>query len=120
LIRSALLQPRVSNPRRAWLSADGEKSSSRATLRKPPDRVITRNRLRSPRTTERLLSHFEGRFRRRDFYILCPNNVVTPELDAARIIWGARDMTENRPAHSRRHPDWKACFDAFVAKETDA
>lgn len=71
-------------------------------------------------TAEELLAHFEGRFRRGDFYILCPDNVVTPELDAARILWGAQDITENRPALSRWHPDWKGRFDAFVAQETGA
>ncbi|MDF9791496.1 UNVERIFIED_ORG: NAD(P)-dependent dehydrogenase (short-subunit alcohol dehydrogenase family) [Methylobacterium sp. SuP10 SLI 274] len=71
-------------------------------------------------TAEELLAHFEGRFRRGDFYILCPDNAVTPELDAARILWGARDITENRPALSRWHPDWKGRFDAFAAKETVA
>ena len=30
-----------------------------------------------------------------DFYIICPDNSVTSELDAARILWGARDLTEN-------------------------
>lgn len=55
-----------------------------------------------------------------DFYVICPDNAVTPELDAVRIMWGAQDMTENRPALSRWHPDWKARFDAFVARETGA
>ncbi len=52
-----------------------------------------------------------------DFYIICPDGTVSPELDAARILWGAQDMTENRPALSRWHPDWKSRFDTFLAKE---
>jgi NAD(P)-dependent dehydrogenase (short-subunit alcohol dehydrogenase family) len=52
-----------------------------------------------------------------DFYIICPDGAVSPELDAARILWGASDMTENRPALSRWHPDWKSRFDAFVAAQ---
>ena len=51
-----------------------------------------------------------------DFYIICPDNAVSEELDAARILWGAEDMTEGRPALSRWHPEWKDRFDAFVAK----
>jgi NAD(P)-dependent dehydrogenase (short-subunit alcohol dehydrogenase family) len=51
---------------------------------------------------------------RGDFYIICPDNAVSSELDAARIAWSAGDMTENRPALSRWHPDWTARFDAFV------
>ncbi len=49
-----------------------------------------------------------------DFYIICPDGVVSSELDAARITWGAADMTENRPALSRWHPDWSERFEAFV------
>jgi hypothetical protein len=44
------------------------------------------------------------------FYILCPDNEVTPELDAKRIAWAAGDMIEGRPALSRWHPDFAAHF----------
>jgi hypothetical protein len=49
-----------------------------------------------------------------DFYIICPDNAVTPELDSARILWSAQDITQNRPALLRWHPDWKTRFDAFM------
>ena len=52
-----------------------------------------------------------------DFYIICPDNVVSEELDAARIRWSTGDITENRPALSRWHPDWAERFEAFVAAE---
>jgi NAD(P)-dependent dehydrogenase (short-subunit alcohol dehydrogenase family) len=48
-----------------------------------------------------------------DFYILCPDGEVTPEMDAKRILWAAHDITENRPPLTRWHPDFKAAFDAF-------
>jgi NAD(P)-dependent dehydrogenase (short-subunit alcohol dehydrogenase family) len=51
-----------------------------------------------------------------DFYIICPDNSVTSELDSARILWGAQDMTQNRPALSRWHPDWKDRFDSFIER----
>jgi NAD(P)-dependent dehydrogenase (short-subunit alcohol dehydrogenase family) len=51
-----------------------------------------------------------------DFYIICPDNAVSSELDAARVLWGAGDLAENRPALSRWHPDWKEPFEAFVAE----
>jgi NAD(P)-dependent dehydrogenase (short-subunit alcohol dehydrogenase family) len=50
-----------------------------------------------------------------DFYILCPDNAVTPEVDAKRIRWGADDLVCNRPALSRWHPDWKDRFETFMA-----
>ncbi len=48
---------------------------------------------------------------RGDFYIICPDNEVTSEMDAKRIRWGAGDITENRPPLSRWHPDYKEAFD---------
>lgn len=47
---------------------------------------------------------------RGDFYILCPDNEVTTEMDHDRIRWAAGDITENRPPLSRWHPDWEEVF----------
>jgi len=44
---------------------------------------------------------------RDDFYVICPDDEVTPDMDQRRIMWGAGDVAENRPALSRWHPDWK-------------
>jgi len=52
-----------------------------------------------------------------DFYILCPDNEVTRDIDNARITWAAQDITENRPPLSRWHADWKDAFAAFVADQ---
>ena len=51
---------------------------------------------------------------RGDFYILCPDNDVTRATDERRILWAAQDITENRPALSRWHPDYQAAFDTFL------
>jgi NAD(P)-dependent dehydrogenase (short-subunit alcohol dehydrogenase family) len=55
-----------------------------------------------------------------DFYILCPDNEVTREVDNARITWAAQDITQNRPPLSRWHPDWKDAFAAFMAAQGGA
>lgn len=47
---------------------------------------------------------------RNDFYIICPDNEVTSEMDRKRILWGAGDITENRPPLSRWHPDYAEAF----------
>jgi NAD(P)-dependent dehydrogenase (short-subunit alcohol dehydrogenase family) len=49
-----------------------------------------------------------------DFYIVCPDDEVTADMDRKRILWAAGDVTENRPPLSRWHPDYadsakKAC-----------
>lgn len=49
-----------------------------------------------------------------DFYILCPDNEVTREIDNRRILWAAQDITQNRPALSRWHPDYKSAFERFL------
>lgn len=49
-----------------------------------------------------------------DFYILCPDNAVTREMDEKRIRWAADDLIKNRPALSRWHPDYKDAFDRFM------
>jgi len=52
-----------------------------------------------------------------DFYILCPDNDVTREIDNVRIAWAAADLTQNRPPLSRWHPDWKDRFAEYLARE---
>ena len=51
-----------------------------------------------------------------DFYILCPDNEVSRELDVKRMEWAMGDLIHNRPPLSRWHPDWGAKFAAFVEK----
>jgi short-subunit dehydrogenase len=64
-------------------------------------------------------AHLLAAMERGDFYVLCPDNDVTPEIDHRRIEWAAGDMTENRPALSRWHPDYEAAFSAFMSKVQD-
>jgi hypothetical protein len=51
------------------------------------------------------------------FYILCPDNEVTREIDNRRITWAAQDITENRPALSRWHPDYTSAFDRYLREK---
>jgi NAD(P)-dependent dehydrogenase (short-subunit alcohol dehydrogenase family) len=52
-----------------------------------------------------------------DFYIICPDNDVTRDIDNRRILWAAEDIIRNRPALSRSHPDYKDEFATFLASE---
>ncbi len=45
---------------------------------------------------------------RGDFYLLCPDNETTSDMDRRRIAWAAGDIAENRPPLSRWHPDYAA------------
>jgi len=50
---------------------------------------------------------------RGDFYIVCPDDEGSPEMDRLRILWSAGDIAENRPPLSRWHPDHAEAFAAF-------
>jgi hypothetical protein len=52
-----------------------------------------------------------------DFYILCPDNAVTREMDEKRVQWAAVDLIKNRPALSRWHADYKDAFQRFMAEK---
>ena len=51
-----------------------------------------------------------------EFYILCPDNETTREMDERRVLWAAEDLIKNRPALSRWHPDYAEAFKAFMAE----
>lgn len=65
-------------------------------------------------TSEQVVALMLDRLAAGDFYIVCPDNETTPEQDAKRIAWAAGDITENRPALSRWHPDWKDAFADYM------
>lgn len=65
-------------------------------------------------TSDQVISYFIQRFYAGDFYILCPDNEVTPEMDAKRITWSLQDIIENRPALSRWHSAWQTKFKAWM------
>ena len=61
-------------------------------------------------TSEQTVDHLITRMSAGDFYILCPDNDVTPKRDKRRIEWALGDILENRPALSRWHPDFADTF----------
>jgi NAD(P)-dependent dehydrogenase (short-subunit alcohol dehydrogenase family) len=52
-----------------------------------------------------------------DFYVICPDNEVTTEIDNKRILWAAGDIVGNRPPLSRWHPDYAEAFAAFLNRD---
>ncbi len=61
---------------------------------------------------DELVAYMLPRLEQGDFYIICPDNEVTSEMDAQRIAWAAGDIIENRPPLSRWHPEWAEVFKA--------
>jgi len=64
-------------------------------------------------TSEQTVDHLITHMTNGDFYILCPDNDVTPERDKRRVAWSLGDILENRPALSRWHTDYADAFAAF-------
>jgi NAD(P)-dependent dehydrogenase (short-subunit alcohol dehydrogenase family) len=53
------------------------------------------------------------------FYLICPDNDVTEELDEARMSWGAGDWIEGRAALSRWDSQFKDEAAEWIKKEAD-
>ena len=41
------------------------------------------------------------------FYVMCPDNDVSEDLDRRRVLWSAGDLIEGRPPLTRWREDWK-------------
>lgn len=65
-------------------------------------------------TSDQVIDFMLAALEKGDFYILCPDNEVTSEMDKKRIQWAALDVIENRPPLSRWHPDYAAAFKKFA------
>jgi NAD(P)-dependent dehydrogenase (short-subunit alcohol dehydrogenase family) len=81
-------------------------------------RMTARGRAEKPPgswTPEQVVDFMIAAMAARDFYIICPDNDVTRDLDNRRILWAAEDIIRSRPALSRWHPDYADEFAAFLA-----
>ena len=52
------------------------------------------------------------------FYIICPDNDVTEDLDKKRMLWTAGDIVEGRQPLSRWREDWKDRAKEGIEKTT--
>lgn len=66
---------------------------------------------------EQVIDFMSDAIERNEFFILCPDDETTPEMDHKRIYWNAMDIILGRPALSRWHPDFKDAFAAFMKRD---
>lgn len=80
-----------------------------------PGMTTTGNRAHRPGAwmPDQVVDYLLAALARDDFYILCPDGEVTPEMDRKRILWSAGDIVDNRPALSRWHRNHTAAFENF-------
>jgi NAD(P)-dependent dehydrogenase (short-subunit alcohol dehydrogenase family) len=67
-------------------------------------------------TPEQTVEFMFASIERGDFYILCPDNDVTRQMDEKRIRWSAEDIVQNRPALSRWDEHYKPAFEAYMER----
>jgi hypothetical protein len=65
-------------------------------------------------TAQETVQFMLERVRTGDFYILVPDNEVRREVDDMRILWGAGDIVEGRPALSRWHQSYKSMYEEYI------
>ncbi|KAI0049427.1 NAD-binding protein [Auriscalpium vulgare] len=65
-------------------------------------------------TAQETVLYMLDRVRDGDFYILVPDNETRREVDQLRILWGAGDVVEGRPALSRWHPNYRSLFEEYM------
>ncbi len=65
-------------------------------------------------TTEQVAEFMVDRVNAGDFYLLCPDNDTTREMDNRRMEWAMGDLIHNRPALSRWHEEFQASFEKFM------
>jgi len=68
-------------------------------------------------TAEQTVDFFVQSMNAGDFYILCPDNDATRDIDEKRIAWSAGDTIEKRPPLSRRHPAHHDACTAFIQQD---
>ena len=68
-------------------------------------------------TPEQVVDFMIDGMGRGDFYILCPDNEVTRDIDERRILWAAHDIVDNRSPLSRWHPDYARAFADYMKRE---
>ncbi len=77
------------------------------------DREHTRGAWRPEQVIDMLARGLE----RDAFWIMCPDDETTPEMDQKRLLWNVLDIIRGRPALSRWHPDYKDAFAAFMQRD---
>lgn len=68
-------------------------------------------------TPDQVASYMFEKIEEKLFYILCPDNAVTNEIDHKRMSWNLRDITEHRPALSRWREETADEFEQYMQQQ---
>ncbi len=53
------------------------------------------------------MEYLEQKMAEGKFYVVCPDNDVTEEMDRRRMLWDRLDLVEGRPPLTRWRGEWK-------------
>ena len=63
---------------------------------------------------EQVASYMFDKIKQKQFYILCPDNEVTNEMDHKRMTWALHDIIDQRPALSRWREETATEFERYM------
>lgn len=59
-------------------------------------------------SAEQVVSYLETKMGEGKFYVICPDDDVSEEMDKKRVLWTANDLVQNRPPLTRWREDYKS------------
>ncbi|CAN8103989.1 unnamed protein product [Discula destructiva] len=66
---------------------------------------------------DQVAQFLEDKIAEKQFWVLCPDEQVTEELDRKRMLWGACDAIEGRPPLTRWRDEWKDKHQEWLDKQ---
>jgi len=66
---------------------------------------------------DQLVDYFFSELKKGTFYIICPDNEVTVEIDRKRVMWAAGDIAFDRSPLSRWDPAYAESFKEYMARD---
>ena len=66
---------------------------------------------------DQVVDFLETKMAEGKFYVLCPDDDVSEELDRKRMLWAAGDAIEGRPPLTRWREDWKTQAQEWINKQ---
>ncbi|KAI0025839.1 NAD(P)-binding protein [Xylariomycetidae sp. FL0641] len=74
----------------------------------------TQEKPAAPWWPAQVVGFLEAKIADRQFWVLCPDNDVSEDMDRRRMQWTARDAVEGRPPLSRWREEYKGEFEEFM------
>jgi len=68
-------------------------------------------------SAEQVVEFLEGKMGEGKFYVICPDNDVSEELDKKRVLWSANDLVQGRPPLTRWREEYKSEAEEWMAKQ---